>query len=435
MKTLNIAIVGAGTAGIATALCLAQQHIQVTLLERVTTLAPVGAGLLLQPAGLAVFEHLGLLDNVLKFGARVNGLEGQLANQDLIVNSHYQDIDSTFYGLGIHRASLCYVLEQKARALPDLIHWQMDTEVMQYLEHQHGVKVLGKTAHQPYEAHFDGLIIANGAKSQLRPPSWIKVDRPYPWGAKWCIVPECLTLDPEILHQFYHGSKLMLGVLPTGSTPQHPEQRLSSIFWSMPTPLLHYFLRRAEDRQIWLDGIYSKWPDLATWLNTVIHQSNEMGHMQAQQWLSAHYRDVVLAKFGQGRIGVIGDAAHAMSPQLGQGANMALLDAWALGQSIARARSGEQLDWAKLWQHYHQQRASSTRFYQFLSRLITPLYQSEHWWAGGLRNLSFGWMNKIPYFRKEMNLSVTGLKTGLFQHIHYHDIAKPIQNQSFNLID
>jgi 2-polyprenyl-6-methoxyphenol hydroxylase-like FAD-dependent oxidoreductase len=35
-------------------------------------------------------------------------------------------------------------------------------------------------------------------------------------------------------------------------------------------------------------------------------------------WLSAQYRDVVMSRYGQGRIGVIGDAAHAMSPQLGK---------------------------------------------------------------------------------------------------------------------
>jgi len=64
-----------------------------------------------------------------------------------------------------------------------------------------------------------------------------------------------------------------------------------------------------------------------------------------------------------------------MSPQLGQGANMALLDAWAFSQSLQRARKNQQIDRAMLWQNYHQQRRSSTQFYQFLSRLLTLLYQ------------------------------------------------------------
>ena len=95
-------------------------------------------------------------------------------------------------------------------------------------------------------------------------------------------------------------------------------------------------------------------------------------------WRSAQYRDVVMSRYGQGRIGVIGDAAHAMSPQLGQGANMALLDAWAFSQSLQIAQKNQQIDWSILWQHYHQKRRSSTQFYQFLSRLLTPLYQSDH---------------------------------------------------------
>lgn len=141
-------------------------------------------------------------------------------------------------------------------------------------------------------------------------------------------------------------------------------------------------------------------------------------------WLSAQYRDVVMSRYGQGRIGVIGDAAHAMSPQLGQGANMALLDAWAFSQSLQRARKNQQIDWSILWQHYHQLRRSSTQFYQFLSRLLTPLYQFDHCWAGGLRDLTFPWMYQIPYFRKEMAITISGLKTGMFQQIQYDEIAK-----------
>ena len=141
------------------------------------------------------------------------------------------------------------------------------------------------------------------------------------------------------------------------------------------------------------------------------------------QWLSAQYRDVVMSQFGKGRIGVMGDAAHAMSPQLGQGANMALLDAWAFSQSLQRARKNQQIDWEMLWQNYHQQRRSSTQFYQFLSRLLTPLYQSDHWLAGGLRDLTFQWMYQIPYFRKEMAITISGLKTGMLQQLDYQQIA------------
>ena len=134
MKTPHFAIVGAGTAGIAAAILLAKQNIRVTLFERVSTLEPVGAGLLLQPSGLAVFEHLGVLDEALKYGAIVTSLEGQLTSGFKIVNSQYTQAHPNFYGVGIHRATLCHVLEHKAHEYPELITWQMNSNIQKLEE-------------------------------------------------------------------------------------------------------------------------------------------------------------------------------------------------------------------------------------------------------------------------------------------------------------
>ena len=120
-KIPKFAIIGAGTAGLSTAILLARQNIHVTLFEKVNELEPVGAGLLLQPSGLAVFEHLGVLDEALKLGAIVTGLEGQLTNGFKIVDSHYTQAHPDFYGLGIHRASLCHVLENKCHEYSEFI--------------------------------------------------------------------------------------------------------------------------------------------------------------------------------------------------------------------------------------------------------------------------------------------------------------------------
>lgn len=418
MKTPHFAIVGAGTAGLATAILLARAGNQVTLFEQVDELSPVGAGLLLQPAGLAVFEHLGVLESALKLGARVTGLEGQLADKRLLVNSHYREAGSNLYGLGIHRATLCHVLTQKLAEYSSHVTWRMSHSIDQIQEGAHTVQLFGTYQQQKFDQHFDAVLIANGARSQLRPKAWVKVDQAYPWGAAWSIVPECPNLNPEILHQFYDRSKIMMGVLPTGAIPTAPQQRLSSVFWSLPTSQLQSFLKDESAKQQWLKQVGGRWPEVAEWLKQLL--ANEQNQ---PQWLSAQYRDVVMSQFGQGRIGVIGDAAHAMSPQLGQGANMALLDAWAFSQSLQAATHHHQTDWPMLWQHYHQHRRSSTQFYQFLSRLLTPLYQSDHWWAGGIRDLTFPWMYQIPYFRKEMAITISGLKTGLFQQLDYQQVA------------
>lgn len=418
MKLPHFAIIGAGTAGLASAILLAREGHHVTLFEQVETLSPVGAGLLLQPAGLAVFEHLGVLEHALQFGARVTGLEGQLADKRLLVNSHYHQAGNNLYGLGIHRATLCHVLTQKLAEYSSHVTWRMNHSIESIQESAHAVRLLGTHQQQKFDEHFDAVLIANGARSQLRPKAWVKVDQAYPWGAAWSIVPECPNLNPEILHQFYDRSQIMMGVLPTGAIPSVPQQRLSSVFWSLPTAQLDAFLKDKSAKQQWLQQVSNRWPEVGEWLKQLL--TNEQNQ---PQWLSAQYRDVVMSQFGQGRIGVIGDAAHAMSPQLGQGANMALLDAWAFSQSLQAATPHQQTDWPMLWQHYHQHRRSSTRFYQFLSRLLTPLYQSDHWWAGGIRDLTFPWLYQIPYFRKEMAITISGLKTGLFQQLDYQQVA------------
>ncbi|MGN2485276.1 FAD-dependent oxidoreductase [Acinetobacter calcoaceticus] len=425
MKTPHFAIIGAGTAGLATAILLAREGNNVTIFEQVDELSPVGAGLLLQPAGLAVFEHLGVLDEALTLGAKVTGLEGQLPDKRLLVNSHYHEASTNLYGLGIHRSTLCHVLTQKLSRYSSHITWRMSHTIERLEEHPNEIRVFGFNHNQKFDDCFDAVLIANGARSQLRPKAWVKVDQAYPWGAAWSIVPECLALNPQILHQFYDRSKIMMGILPTGAIPSAPEQRLASVFWSLPTAQLPTFLKDEQSKQTWLNQVSERWPDVAEWLKQIL-----CNNQIQPKWLSAQYRDVVMTQFGQGRIGVIGDAAHAMSPQLGQGANMALLDAWAFSQSLQLAQKNQNIDWSLLWQHYHQHRRSSTQFYQFLSRLLTPLYQSDHWWAGGLRDLVFPWMYQIPYFRKEMAITVSGLKAGPFQQLDYQKIAQYCEKEN-----
>ena len=68
----------------------------------------------------------------------------------------------------------------------------------------------------------------------------------------------------------------------------------------------------------------------------------------------------------------IGDAAHATSPQLGQGVNMALLDALALAQALR-----ETADADAALHRYAALRRWHVRVFQLASRLLTGFYQSD----------------------------------------------------------
>ena len=74
---LQVGVVGCGVAGQAAAILLADAGHAVTVFERFAEPRPIGAGLLLQPTGLAVLRELGLADAAMARGARVVGLEAQ----------------------------------------------------------------------------------------------------------------------------------------------------------------------------------------------------------------------------------------------------------------------------------------------------------------------------------------------------------------------
>jgi 2-polyprenyl-6-methoxyphenol hydroxylase-like FAD-dependent oxidoreductase len=123
--------------------------------------------------------------------------------------------------------------------------------------------------------------------------------------------------------------------------------------------------------------------------------------------LPAVYRDVILSHWGSGRIGVVGDAAHATSPQLGQGANQALLDALALSHAVELSTQ-----WDEVWERFNAARRGSIRFYQGMSRLLTPLYQSRIPGAGLLRDVAMISCRQLPWLRRQMALTVAGSKRG-----------------------
>src|SRR5690606_13784385 len=102
MPPLKIAIVGCGTAGMAAAVYLARAGHRVTLFERFATPQPVGAGLLLQPSGIAVLRELGLLEAALAGGAVVRGLEGVNHAGRKVLSLRYQDLGAEYFGIGIH---------------------------------------------------------------------------------------------------------------------------------------------------------------------------------------------------------------------------------------------------------------------------------------------------------------------------------------------
>lgn len=388
MKT---AIIGYGTGGQAAALALARDGHAVEVFEQAEQLRPIGAGFLLQPTGLAVLWELGLLDGALAQGRRIHRLHGENAAGRCVMDMRYQGLDARLFGLGMQRSSLFEILRDAWEGHPGV---HTATRIVAIEDDGRRLRDANGAMHGP----FDLVVVADGAGSKLRAAVGApRLDRPYPWGALWCLLPEGRWPWPNELRQRYRQARQLAGFLPVGGRPGDPTPKLS-FFWSLPAAGLAHW--DAEGVPAWRAGVARLWPECAPWID---------GITEGGQLARAVYRDAIPAAWSRGRVALLGDAAHAMSPQLGQGVNMALMDALALRDSL---RAHDDLSTALA--AYGEDRRRHVSVYQFWSRWLTPLFQSEHDTVAGLRDIGLLPLGQLPGGRGQMLRVLTGTQRGWF---------------------
>lgn len=381
MKNNNIAVVGAGFAGLAAATLLARQGHRVTVHEKFAEPRSVGAGVLVQPTGLAAMRVLGIEQEIIQAGGRVEHLWGVTPTGRAVIDIHYADWRADSFGVGLHRGVLFNALWREALAA--------------------GVDVVtGKAVDRldVLTAIHDLTVLADGAHSQLRDQSGLAVrHRIYPWGAWWAVLPdpEGVYAQRKTLLQWYDRAEKMLGIMPTGKRPDD-DVSVVSLFWSLRADRVPQWRERGLNA--WKDEVRALNPDAESLLSQIDHPG---------QLAWAQYADVVMPRYHTDRLVVIGDAAHATSPQLGQGTNLALLDAVTLAGCIERSSAiGGALD------EYTRLRKSHLHFYGRMSRLLTPLFQSDQTLLPWLRDALMATTSKWPIARDINRQVLVGVRGG-----------------------
>ena len=375
---MRIAVVGCGTAGAAAALFLARAGHELTVYERVPDPGPVGAGITLQPTGQAVLARLGLLAPVLERGARIDRLICRTLRGKTVVDLRYGDVDPEIFGLGLHRGVLFETLFHAVRAEPG-ITLECGREVRAFAE----------------LAGFDLVVVADGSVSELHDDTAIPhTVKPYPWGALWFV-----AADPERrytgeLFQVVDGARHMCGLLPTGTGPGTTGP-VVSLFWSLRADRVAAW--RAAGLDAWKADVLRFDPRAASVLDQITDVS---------QVLFTQYRDVTMRRWHDPGVVFLGDAAHATSPQLGQGANLALWDAMVLADVLAAGAPVSE---------YTRLRRRHLAYYQFATRALTPFFQGDSRLLGWLRDLVFPMSRWLGPLRRRMVRTMVGIDRGILR--------------------
>ncbi len=340
------------------ALYLKRAGHSVTVFERFEEAKPVGSGLILQPTGLTVLADLGLLDDMLALGARIDRLHGADASTGrTVLDVRYDAQRGHRFGLAVHRAALFGVLFGAARREGIAIETGVEIEMLDAGERPILVCANGRSA-----GPFDLVVDASGSRSKLRRSAGsAEAPRPLVYGAFWASLKWCGEgFDEHALLQRYDKANVMIGVLPIGR-PEPGADKMAAFFWSLKPADAEAV--RAQGLDAWKARVVRLWPQAEAFTRQI---------ESFDQLSLARYGHHTMKLPAGRKLAVIGDAAHSTSPQLGQGANMALLDAAALSHALARTASVETALAA-----YAKARRWHVRVFQALSLAFTPFYQSD----------------------------------------------------------
>jgi 2-polyprenyl-6-methoxyphenol hydroxylase-like FAD-dependent oxidoreductase len=376
---LDIAICGCGPAGLAAALLLHRFGHRVRIFERFDTPRPVGSGLILQPTGLGVLSELGVVDDLSARGARIDRLFGRVVPSNRVVlDVRYRALGAGWHGLAVHRSALFSILHNAVLADSiEITHSAAITGIDR--SNSAGATLLASGGQRL--GTFDLIVDAMGANSPLA--VGLARRKILPYGALWANVPwlENGPTPPNALEQRYWRASRMAGILPIGQRAVG-EPRMAAFFWSLRRDQVAAF--RSNGLAAWKASVERLWPQAAPVVDPIEH---------LDQLIFAQYDHYTARTPHSERLVHIGDSARATSPQLGQGANMALLDALALSRALD---TSEQL--MEGLRSYARMRYWHIRLFQWASATFTPFYQSDSrllpivrdWFAAPLSRLPVG---------------------------------------------
>ncbi|MFF4778366.1 FAD-dependent oxidoreductase [Microtetraspora fusca] len=309
---MDVLIIGAGVGGLAVARVLLAAGHRVRIFEQAPARREGGKALLVWSNGNAVLNDLGIgLDDV---GARIDRIDALTSGGRLRMSMNIAHAADR-YGFPTKAVPRRDLMDRLADGLPDdLVHYGMTCRSV--TQDENGVTV---TFADGSTATGDLLIGADGHHSAVRRHLWGDgAVRPATFGTWQGLSPIEIPITDTTRHLMITGREGACGLMPAGNGLL---QWWFDTRWSSAAPRPTAPLAELRRR-------FGHW---ASPVPEVLAAATE-----DDLEFFGHHWNKVRRVWGEGRVTLVGDAAHTMPPTLGQGANQTLEDAWVLGQEIAK---------------------------------------------------------------------------------------------------
>lgn len=318
-NTGEIAVVGAGLGGLAAAIALRKQGINVQIYEKARELRPVGAGLSLFPNGLNSLDAIapGIVESLKQASSQTRQVNLRRSNGEAIKQNSIALMEK--YGqpmLNIRWSNLQDIL---ASFLPsDIIH--LNYRCIGFEQNDNTVKAYfdgGKTV------QADLIVGADGVNSAVRQISIGDGSPHYAGRISWRAV-------VKYSHELLAADEVTIVTASDGKIFTLIDVGGGYIFWSAGA--LSADVPVAQSATDVKSRLLEKYAGWAEPVQAIVEATD------ANQIVERPIVDrPPLQRWSKGRTTLLGDAAHPMVPSLGQGANTAFEDAWELSQCLSQA--------------------------------------------------------------------------------------------------